>query len=112
MSHPKTCAKRDRGWTYEIKRSDGTVERGELTVPDSDAPFNDDGYWKAVLLEPDGRLHCVRVMGVTADLVEAPPKFFIWWHDAAMNCNDVPGFICVMGHGLGGGQGVGIRSTP
>jgi len=37
-----------------------------------------DGYWKVVLLEPDGRLHCVPLLTLVATVGEAPPRLFVW----------------------------------
>jgi hypothetical protein len=89
---------RDSVWTLTIEKPDGTVETRQLTVPRSDEPFNHDGFWKAVLVAPeDGRLYCVPLLAITCEMVEAPPRLFIWHDDTAVECKDVPGFVCAMG---------------
>ena len=89
---------RDNVWTLTIERPDGTVETSQLTGHSSDEPFNHDGFWKAILVAPeDGRLYCVPLLAITCDVVDAPPRLFIWHNDTAVECKHVPGFICAMG---------------
>jgi len=64
----------------------------------TDEPFNADGYWKAIFLQPDGQiLRAVPLTAIVADEEPGPPRFLVWWNDAVMDCEDVPGFICALG---------------
>ncbi len=89
----------DAPWTLTVTREDGTVEISTIEPPEpTNEPFNHDGFWKAALVAPeDGRLCCVPLLAITAEIVEAPPHLFIWLNDTPVECKDVPGFICAMG---------------
>jgi hypothetical protein len=98
MSDPQDPAVRDNVWTLEVTRPDGTVESRKIAMPVTpDEPFNSDGFWKAVILGPEGALRCVPLLAVVAEVVEAPPHLFVWVNDTAVECETVPGFICALG---------------
>ena len=98
MTDSEDQAKNASVWKVEITREDGEVDTSELVVPSkTDEPFNHDGFWKAVFLEPDGELRWLPVIAVTCDVVEAPPHWFVWVNDTVVDCDDRRGFIGVVG---------------
>ena len=82
-----------------MTHEDGAVEISTIEPPEpDDEPFNHDGFWKAVLVAPeDGRLYCLPLLAITAEIVDAPPHLFIWLNDSLVECKNAPGFICAMG---------------
>jgi hypothetical protein len=84
-------------WTLEIYDDEGVlVSREEIQAPpETDEPFNSDGLWKAVLLQPDGRsLRTVPLIAILTETEGGPPHGFIMYNDTAVDCATVPGFIC------------------
>jgi hypothetical protein len=83
-------------WTAEMYHDDGAVvERQEFKVRSRrEETFNSDGFWKAILLDRDGRhLRSVPLVAIEAEAEEAPPRLFIQWQDAVTDCEEVPGFV-------------------
>jgi hypothetical protein len=61
-------------------------------------PFNSDGYWKAIVLEPDGStLSPIPLTAIVVGNYGGDPRFYVYWNDTVMDCEAVPGFICAMG---------------
>ena len=94
----------DAPWILTLTHEDGTVEIStiEPSKPTNE-PFNHDGFWKAVLVAPeDGRLYCVPLLAITAEVVEAPPPS----SSGSTTPRRVQGRPRVhLRHGHGGGRG-------
>lgn len=47
----------------------------------------------AVLVRPDGELHCVPMVAI-CPAETGPPYLLMWVNDSVANCDRYPGFIC------------------
>jgi len=65
--------------------------------PSGGEPFNHDGFWKAIYVDPNGELQSMSVLAIVAEIVEGPPHFFVWAYDTVVDCESLPGWVCAIG---------------